>query len=71
MENSLDRFKKLHEFYAGGFAYQTRELAMYLGVSSRTIQRWMKGKTSPSEAQLEKIQSYLTNHQSETEDNKA
>lgn len=70
MENPLDRFKKLHKFYAGGFAYQTRELAIYLGVSTRTIQRWMKGITSPSEAQFEKIQSYLANHQAEAEDSK-
>lgn len=67
MENPLDRFKKLHQFYAGGFAYQTRELAAYLGVSTRTIQRWMREVSAPSEAQLEKIQAFLRSYQSEAD----
>lgn len=59
MENTLEEFKKLHGFYAGGFDYQTKELAEYLGVSTRTIQRWMKGKTRPSKDQLKRIRAYL------------
>ncbi|UCH12308.1 MAG: helix-turn-helix transcriptional regulator [Candidatus Omnitrophota bacterium] len=59
MENAIQEFKRLHEFY-GGFAYQTKKLAEYLGVSTRTIQRWMKGKTAPSEEETKKIKAYLT-----------
>lgn len=58
MENPIEEFKELHEFYAG-YDYQTKELAQYLGVSTRTIQRWMKGKTTPSNDEIEKIEAYL------------
>ena len=59
MENPIEEFKGLHEFY-GGFDYKTKKLAEYLGVSTRTIQRWMKGKTAPSEEETKKIKAYLT-----------
>lgn len=59
MDNPLDEYKKLHEFYFGGFNYQTKEIAAYVGVSTRTIQNWMKYKTSPSEKQQKKIRAYL------------
>ena len=59
MQNPLEEFIKLHTFYKGGFDYQTKEIAEYLKVSTRTIQRWMKGKTTPSEDELNKIQAYL------------
>jgi transcriptional regulator with XRE-family HTH domain len=60
VQNSpLEAYKKLHEFYYGGFDYQTKEIAAYLGVSTRTIQNWMRGKTRPSEEQQKKIQTYL------------
>lgn len=59
MNNSLEEFKKLHSFYAGGVDYQTKEIAEYLGVSTRTIQNWMKGKTCPRDKQQKKIQTYL------------
>ena len=59
MQNPLEKFKKLHKFYFGGVDYQTKELAGYLGVSTRTIQRWIKSQTIPSEKQLKKIQAYL------------
>ena len=59
MKNPLEKFKKLHRFYAGGFDYQTKELAECLGVSTRTIQRWMIGRTGPSEKQLKRIQAFL------------
>ena len=68
MNNPLEEFKKLHQFYCGGFDYQTKEIAEYLKVSTRTIQRWMKGKTAPSEDELSKIQAYLTSKKNRSED---
>jgi len=59
MENPIREFRKLHKFY-GGFDYQTKELAEYLSVSTRTVQRWMKGKTAPSTDEMKKIKAYLT-----------
>jgi len=64
MENPLEEFKILHQQYTGGFDYQTKELAEFVGVSTRTIQRWMRGKTSPSEDELKKIQAYLSSKKS-------
>jgi len=58
MENPIREFRKLHKFY-GGFDYQTKELAEYLSVSTRTVQRWMKGKTAPSTDEMKKIKAYL------------
>jgi len=68
MNNPLEEFKKLHQFHHGGFDYQTKEIAEYLKVSTRTIQRWMKGKTAPSEDELNKIQSYLNSKKSTPKD---
>lgn len=59
MNNPFDEFRKLHKFYAGGYDYQTKELAEHLGVTTRTIQRWLIGKTHPSESQMKHIQAYL------------
>ncbi len=47
MQNPLEEFIKLHQFYHGGFDYQTKEIAEYLKVSTRTIQRWMKEEDCP------------------------
>ena len=68
MENPIVEFKKIHEFY-GGFDYQTKELAEYLGVSTRTIQRWMKGKTAPSDKETEKIKAYLMTKKASSQSN--
>ena len=59
MGNAIQEFKRLHELY-GGFDCQTKELAKYLDVSTRTVQRWMKGKTVPSDGEMKKIKAYLT-----------
>jgi uncharacterized protein YjcR len=39
-------------------SYHTKDLAAYLGVSPRTIQRWMKNKGKPGEIQLQRITQY-------------
>lgn len=58
MENPLEEFKKLHKFYLGS-DYLTKDLAEYVGVSTRTIQRWMKGKNAPPGEKIKKIEAYL------------
>ena len=71
MQNPLEEFKRRHKFYKGGFDYQTKELAGYLNVNARTIQRWMKGITSPSEAESKKIQAYLNSKKINQEESEA
>ena len=65
MNDPLEEFMKLHKFYAGGVDYRTKEIAEYVGVSTRTIQNWMKQKTIPSEKQQNIIQDYLNMKASE------
>lgn len=59
MEKELADWHKLHEFhlYAGNF--QTKDLANYLKVSPRAIQRWLRGKKEPKPEQLAQIKRYL------------
>ena len=58
-KNPFEEYARLHRFYIGGVDYQSKEIAEYLGVSTRTIQRWLKGETYPSDSYLKKIQIYL------------
>ena len=58
MDPILEEWLKLHKFYKG-FDFLTKDLAEYLNVSPRTIQRWIKDKTSPKAEKLAKIKSYL------------
>lgn len=60
MENPLEKFKKLHKFYFGSL-YLTKDLAEYIGVNARTIQRWMRGQNTPPKDKLKKIETYLKN----------
>ncbi|UCD15585.1 MAG: helix-turn-helix transcriptional regulator [Candidatus Omnitrophota bacterium] len=60
MEKELAEWHKLHTFYQG-CDYQTKELADYLKVSCRTIQRWLKGTTQPPDKKLRRIKEYLAN----------
>ena len=57
MKKELEDWFKLHEFYMGD--YQTKDLAAYLKVSARTIQRWLKNKGEPNPDQLALIKRYL------------
>lgn len=66
MEKELEEWYKLHKFYFYMGEYQTKDLAVYLKVSSRTIQRWLKGKTKPSEKKLAWIKRYLAERGSKT-----
>jgi transcriptional regulator with XRE-family HTH domain len=60
MEKELQEWHDLHKFHIYSGSYETKDLANYIGVSTRTIQRWLKEKTRPSKEQLAKIRRYLT-----------
>ena len=57
MVTELEEWYKLHKFYMG--EYRTKDLAQYLKVSPRTIQRWLKDQTKPRKEQLAQIAKYL------------
>lgn len=59
MLNALEEWKKLHEFQKYS-SYLTKDLAEFLNVSPRTIQRWIKGTTNLDNETLEKIETYLS-----------
>jgi uncharacterized protein YjcR len=59
MEIEIEEWYKLHRFHLYSSSYKTNDLANYLGVSPRTIQRWIKEKTKPSKEQLAQIKSYM------------
>lgn len=59
MLKELDEWKNLHDFYKYS-SYLTKELADFVKVSPRTIQRWLKGKTKPDKEKLELIKRYLS-----------
>jgi transcriptional regulator with XRE-family HTH domain len=59
MDRELEEWYKLHKFHLYSGSYETKGLASYLGVSSRTIQRWIKGKTRPTKEELAQIKRYL------------
>lgn len=59
MERELEEWHKLHEFHLYSGSYETKDLANFLGVSPRTIQRWLKEKTKPDKEQLAQIRKYL------------
>ncbi len=63
MDKELEEWNKLHKFYFYSGSYETKDLAKYLGVSPRTIQRWVKEKTRPSKEQLAQIRRYLVQNE--------
>ncbi len=58
MLKELEEWRKLHDFYKYS-DYLTKDLANFLNVSPRTIQRWIKGSAKPSEEKIEQIKIYL------------
>jgi uncharacterized protein YjcR len=64
MDKELEEWYRLHKYHFYSGSYETKELAEYLGVSSRTIQRWIKEKTRPQKKQLLKISKYLSENKS-------
>lgn len=59
MDRELEEWYKLHKFYFYSGSYETKDLANFLRVSPRTIQRWLKEKTKPNKEQLSQIKAYL------------
>lgn len=64
MEKELEEWHKLHKFHLYSGSYETKDLANFLGVSPRTIQRWLKEKTKPNKEQLAQIKKYLSERES-------
>jgi len=64
MNKELEEWYKLHKFHLYSGSYETKDLADFLGVSPRTIQRWLKGKTEPRKEQLARIKRYLVEKES-------
>jgi transcriptional regulator with XRE-family HTH domain len=55
-----DRLKQWVDWHKGQISsFYTKDLAEYLGISTRTIQRWMGERTRPNEEQLQKISQYV------------
>lgn len=66
MDRELEEWYKLHKFHLYSGSYETKDLANFLGVSPRTIQRWLKEKTKPSKEELLQIKRYLIQNQPKT-----
>lgn len=60
MDKELEEWYKLHQFHLYSGSYETKDLANYLCISPRTIQRWLKDKTNPNKQQSTQIKRYLT-----------
>jgi transcriptional regulator with XRE-family HTH domain len=58
MDKELEEWYKLHKFHKYS-DYLTKDLADFLKVSPRTIQRWIKGKAKPNKKKLLQIGRYL------------
>ena len=59
MDKELEEWYKLHKFHFYSGSYETKNLANHLGVSTRTIQRWLKEKTNPNREQSAQIKRYI------------
>lgn len=66
MDKELEEWYELHKFHFYAGSYETKDLAKYLEVSPRTIQRWIKGKTKPSKEQIAQINRYLKENERKT-----
>jgi len=66
MDKELERWYRLHKFHLYSGSYETKDLAEYLGVSPRTIQRWLVEKTKPNKEQLARISRYLRENEIKT-----
>ena len=64
MDKELEEWYKLHQFHLYSGSYETKDLANFLSVSPRTIQRWLKEKAKPSKEQLAQIKRCLAERES-------
>lgn len=66
MDKELGEWYKLHKFHFYSGRYETKNLANYLGVNPRTIQRWLKEKAKPSKEQSAQIKGYIAENEAKT-----
>ena len=66
MEKELEEWYKLHKFHFYSGSFETKDLAKFIGVSPRTVQRWLKESTKPSKEQLAQIKRYIVENESKT-----
>ncbi len=59
MDRELEEWYKLHQFHLYSGSYETKDLADFLGVNPRTIQRWLREKSKPNREQVAQIKRYL------------
>lgn len=59
MEKELEEWYSLHKFYLYSGNYEIKDLANFLSLSPRTIQRWLKEKSKPNKEQLAQVKRYL------------
>jgi transcriptional regulator with XRE-family HTH domain len=65
MHPVLEKWHKLHKKYLyysepeSKIDFRTSELANRLGVSRRTIERWVRDKSGPRDQQIEAIERFL------------
>lgn len=63
MHPTMQKWHKLHKKYLycnqKYFDFRTSVLAKYLGVSRRTIERWVKRQGSPKDFQIDAIERFL------------
>lgn len=64
MADPLEEFRELHRFYKY-HDYLTADAAKKLGVTPRTIQRWLKGQIKPKEKYLKMLSAYLNEKKKE------
>lgn len=58
-QTPLEEFKRLHNTFLY-IDYKTSDLAKYLNVSRRTVERWLSSKYIPSESKMKLIKKYLS-----------
>ena len=66
MEKELAEWYKLHKFHLYSGSFETKDLAKFIGVSPRTVQRWLKEKAKPSKEQLAQIKRYIVENEPKT-----
>ena len=57
-QNPLEEFKRLHRLYLYS-DYKISDLAQYLNVSRRTVERWISGRCVPPESKINMIARFL------------
>jgi hypothetical protein len=59
METPFEQWLKLHLFHLNCGSYETKDLAKSLGISRRSLERWITGKVVIPDKYQEGIKIYL------------